>query len=81
MPNLMIRCSQTGRDTRTGIDTDLVSFDNFPDVLVYSRCEHCGLEHAWRHNDAWLADEDAPSQQTAIGERPVPTTYRQGSAP
>ena len=28
-----------------------------PDTLVYTRCPHCGLEHAWWHKDAWLAEE------------------------
>jgi hypothetical protein len=80
MPDLMIRCSETGKDTRTGIDTDLVSFEKFPDVLIYSSCEHCGLEHAWWRGDAWLADEEPHSQKPMVNERPVPTTFWQRNA-
>jgi hypothetical protein len=56
MPMLMIRCPQTGQAFSTGIDTDPDSFKKIPDVQSFARCPHCGLEHGWRRNDAWLAD-------------------------
>ncbi len=56
MSMLMIRCPQTGQAVSTGIDTDPDSFKRIPDVLAFARCPHCGLEHAWWHNEAWLAE-------------------------
>ncbi len=58
---LMIKCPRTGQDISTGILTDPASYQKIPETLAYTRCPHCGLEHAWWHNDAWLAAE-GPSQ-------------------
>jgi len=57
MAMLMIKCPRTGKDVSTGILTDSDSYQKIPDTLVYTRCPHCGLEHAWWHKDAWLAEE------------------------
>lgn len=56
MTMLMIRCPKTGRAFSTGIDTDPESFEKIPNVLAFARCPHCGLEHGWQRDDAWLAD-------------------------
>lgn len=62
MAMLMIKCPRTGQDAWTGILTDSDSFQRIPDTLVYTRCPHCGLDHAWWHKDAWLAEERPPSR-------------------
>jgi hypothetical protein len=62
MAMLMIKCPRSGLDISTGILTDSDSYRRTPDTLVYSRCPHCGLEHAWWHKDAWLAEEGPPGR-------------------
>ena len=62
MAMLMIKCPRTRQDISTGILTDTDSYQKIPDTLAYTRCPHCGLEHAWWHKDAWLAAE-GPSQR------------------
>ena len=57
MPSVMIRCPQTGKELSTGIETDFANYARFPETLVYTYCAHCGVEHAWGHRDAWVADE------------------------
>ena len=69
MAMLMIKCPRTGQDGSTGIVTDSDSYQKIPDTLVYTRCPHCGLEHAWWHKDAWLAEE-WPSQRAPDGKSP-----------
>jgi hypothetical protein len=54
---LMIKCPRTGQDVSTGILTDPDSYRKIPEALVQTRCSHCGLEHAWSPEDAWLAAE------------------------
>ena len=53
---LMIRCPRTGQDISTGIETDDESFHNLPDVVVYTRCPHCGIDHAWWPDEARLTE-------------------------
>jgi hypothetical protein len=53
---LMIRCPQTGQEISTEIETDPQSFQSMPDIIVYTRCPHCGIEHAWWPDEAWLSD-------------------------
>lgn len=53
---LMIRCPRTGQEVWTGIETDPDSFRQIPDDLFFSSCPHCGLDHAWWRDEAWLAD-------------------------
>ena len=66
MAMLTIKCPRTGKDVSTGIDTDSDSYEKIPDTLTYTRCPHCGLEHAWWHNDAWLAEEGAPQRASKL---------------
>lgn len=56
MSILMIRCPQTGQHIPTGIETDDQSFQNMPDVIVYTSCPHCWVDHAWWPDEAWLAE-------------------------
>jgi hypothetical protein len=54
MSAVLIKCPNTGGFISTGIETDPESFRKFPDVLAYSRCPLCRLEHAWRKREASL---------------------------
>jgi hypothetical protein len=56
MSLLMIRCPRTGQEVWTGIETEPDSFRKIPDDLFYTSCPHCGLDHAWWHDEAWLVD-------------------------
>ncbi|MGI8724041.1 MAG: hypothetical protein ACR2J1_01455 [Methyloceanibacter sp.] len=56
MSMLVMRCPRTGQEVPTGIETDPDSFRVIPDVMVYTTCPHCGIDHAWWPNEAWLAD-------------------------
>ena len=64
MPVLMICCPQTGREVSTGIETDPESFQKIPNVLIRTRCPHCGLEHALWRDDAWLAGGSPPQDRS-----------------
>jgi hypothetical protein len=56
MSMLVIRCPRTEHEVLTGIETDPLSFQELPDILVYTPCPHCGIDHAWWPNEAWLTD-------------------------
>lgn len=55
MSMLMIRCPRTGQEVWTGIETDPTSLQKIPDVLFYTPCPQCGLDHASWCDEAWLA--------------------------
>jgi hypothetical protein len=63
MSMLMIRCPQTGQVISTGIDTDPESLRDIPDTLAYTRCPHCGTDHAWWPKEAWLAGSSSLPQE------------------
>ena len=55
---IMVKCPNTGRELSTGVETDRGGFDRLPDLLTYSRCPLCRLEHGWWKHEAWLADSE-----------------------
>ena len=56
MSFLVIRCLRTGHEVPTGIETHGETLQNMPDILAYTRCPHCGIDHAWWPDEAWLTD-------------------------
>jgi hypothetical protein len=42
--------------TRIEIDED--SFARLPDVVALVRCPHCGSEHEWTKEMAWVIGDD-----------------------
>jgi hypothetical protein len=58
MSAIWIKCSATGREVSTGIETYVQSFAKFPDTLKDVVCPACGMRHDWHKTDAWLADGD-----------------------
>ena len=59
MSVIMVKCPNTGRALSTGIETDRVGFDRLPNLLTYSLCPLCRLEHGWWKREAWLEEFDA----------------------
>jgi hypothetical protein len=53
-------CPTTRRPIATGIETDRHSFDLTPPFTARLKCPHCGGEHEWSKEQAWLS-EDPPS--------------------
>ena len=76
MSMLMIQCPRTGQPVSTGIETDPDSFKRIPDVLAFARCPQCGLEHAWWHDEAWLAEgsPSSPRPKQPSQVRPPPAS-------
>jgi hypothetical protein len=59
---MMLRCPMTDRNFSTGINADRDSFRLISDAMIVARCPYCARDHAWRPNDAWLA-ESIPSSE------------------
>jgi hypothetical protein len=57
MAAVMIRCPKTGQDVPTGIDTDSRTFSDLPSALARAYCPHCGRNHMWAREVAWLASD------------------------
>jgi hypothetical protein len=64
MSAIMVKCPNTAQFISTGIETDPQSFRSLPDVLAYSRCPLCGLEHAWWKREAVL--DGAPEESSNL---------------
>lgn len=54
MLQIMLTCARTGQFVPTGIETDLDTFINLPDVLSRTRCAACGSTHFWTKRETWL---------------------------
>lgn len=72
MSFLMIRCPQSGREVLTGIETDCQSFEKMTDVIAYTRCPHCGIEHGWWPDEAWLTESRAVDRGAIAVLKPEP---------
>ena len=57
MSMITTSCPRTWRATATGIETDVSSFNQLPDVQSKFQCLVCGDQHVWRPSQAWLAHE------------------------
>lgn len=54
MPEILIRCPVTGKDVPTGVSLPADVFlqaqiDTYP-----ATCPHCGAQHPWRKEEAYL---------------------------
>jgi hypothetical protein len=56
MPMVMIKCPHTARSISTGIEVETLELGRLPDVAMTAQCGACGMSHAWRRDEAWLAD-------------------------
>lgn len=59
MPQVMIRCPETGKDVYTGLNFDWSTLDWEPLGELSFRCNECGQEHAWTKEDAILRADGA----------------------
>jgi hypothetical protein len=58
---LILKCRMTGREFSTGVHTIETDIQELPEVLTWSRCPHCGLEHRWWTHEASIVDALPPS--------------------
>jgi hypothetical protein len=56
MSVVVIRCPNTNQEISTGIEIEEREFFRLPDVLTFTYCSACGLEHAWWKREARLED-------------------------
>ena len=56
MPMVMIKCPHTARPISTGIELETLELRRLPDIAMTAQCAACGMSHAWRRDEAWLAD-------------------------
>ena len=73
MGAVMIKCPDTGHTVATGIELELETFVQLPDVSARTRCSVCGKYHIWRKADAWLdgIESDQGVEAPALSERSV----------
>jgi hypothetical protein len=62
VPKIFTTCLVTGQPIDTGIEIDEASFARLPIFLGKVFCGHCGTEHDWTKEKAWIVD--AGKQQT-----------------
>jgi hypothetical protein len=53
MPEVLIRCPVTGKDISTGISLKAEVFLKV-DLHQSIKCSHCGMQHSWSKDDAFL---------------------------
>jgi len=58
MPEIMIKCPETGKPVSTGIAMDKASFES-TDMSdnTLGKCPACGKDHVWSKEDAFLKGE------------------------
>ena len=56
MAILMIKCPVTGHAVSTGIDVEVDTFVQLPNVSSEINCPVCGSQHIWQKSDAWLTN-------------------------
>ena len=68
---VMTHCPSTGHEIATGITCDWVTFNNLSGEPKRLQCPHCGDEHYWTIEEAWLA-AIAMSASPTFGDTRVP---------
>ncbi len=68
MGSVMIKCPDTGYDIATGIVADRESFKATPVFFAQVLCPHCGKQHEWFAQQAWVSESDIakPKSRTAF---------------
>ena len=59
MPKIFTSCPVSGQPIDTGIEIDEASFARLP-AFSAGILPHCGTEHEWTKDKAWLVDGDKP---------------------
>ena len=60
MARIFTSCPVDGQPIDTGVEIDEASFLRIPTFLGKAFCVHCGTEHEWTKDKAWLVDGDKP---------------------
>jgi len=58
MAKIFITCPVGGQPIDTGVEVDEASFARLPAVIGKAFCAHCGIEHGWTKDQAWIQDGD-----------------------
>ncbi|MGY4475979.1 hypothetical protein [Bradyrhizobium sp. USDA 3364] len=54
MPDILVRCPETGKPVQTGLDAETVVLETLPGVALPVQCPHCGQTHFWKPAEAWV---------------------------
>jgi hypothetical protein len=57
MTSILTRCPRTNQTISTGLNTDMVVFEDLPNVAIPVRCSACGSTHYWRIATAYVDGE------------------------
>ena len=60
MSIVMVRRPTTGRELSTGVEMDVATFEQLPDIRSQLDCPICRTQHTWSTREAWLGNP-APS--------------------
>ena len=60
MAKIFTDCPVTGQPIDTGIEIDEARSRGFRRFVGKVFCPHCGTEHEWTKDKAWLVDGDKP---------------------
>jgi len=60
MSKIFTRCPVTGQPIDTGVEIDDASFARLPTFLGKVFCTHCGTEHEWTKDQAFVVDGHKP---------------------
>ena len=62
MPEIMIRCPDTGDAISTDLYTETVILETMPPKIALPiQCPACGRTHFWKRSDAWAKGEKSSS--------------------
>ena len=66
MSTIVSTCPRTGQEVSTGIDVDLNTFSQLPDVPVRFECSACGSTHRLTVTRGRLSDQVKPGAEECI---------------
>jgi hypothetical protein len=76
MAALVLNCPTTGLMVSTGLAINRADFEFCRRTLVgRAPCPHCGEDHFWTKNDAWIAEDDGLAAQRSGGYEHPPVVY------
>ena len=58
MPEILIRCPNTGRIVSTGLTTEKINLSSLSNLKLPLLCPACLKSHRWGQKEAWIYDRD-----------------------